>query len=223
VAFPTSIRRGRIVHSIPNGQLERPEGEFPGQGWLSYGDDAATVYLCNRGLPGANVTDGVLLLSLLRSAAMEYKGESAQAFEDGVHHSFSYSVFPADAAHPLEPWWEAEALNSPPLTVAAADVRPGREPRVRLEPGNVVLAALYRDGDALTARLYEAAGNTCRAEFWLAGLRACLETDALSFAGDPIPVRDGAIHLDFSPFQTKTLRLTVARTAGPPERPLSRR
>ena len=218
VAFPTPMRGGRIVHSIPNGHLDRPEGEFATQGWLSYGDDDATLYLCNRGLPGGNVTDGVMLLSLLRSTAMEYKGASALAFEDGVHHSFSYSIYPANRAHPLEPWWEAEALNSPPLTIAAADVRPGLEPRLRLEPGNVVLSALYRDGDVLTARLYEAAGTTCRAMFWLAGLQGCSETDALALHGSTLPVQDETVQFDLSPFQIKTLRLDVARVAALPSR-----
>lgn len=223
VAFPTTIRQGRIVHSVPFGQLERPEGEFPSQGWLAYGDEASTVYLCNRGLPGANVTDGVMLLSLLRSAAMEYKGVSSLAFEDGVHHSFSYSVIPADAAHPVQPWWEAEALNSPPLTMAAADVRPGVEPRLRLEPSNVALSALYRDGDIVTARLYEAAGTPCTAELWMVGLQSCTETDALVLTGASLPVRDEAVHLAFGPFQIRTLRLHLSRVAARAERSLSGR
>lgn len=223
VAFPTPVRGGRIVHSVPHGQLDRPEGEFPTQGWLSYGDDDTTLYLCNRGLPGGNVTDGVLLLSLLRSTAMEYKGVSALAYEDGVHHSFSYSVLIGNAAHPIEPWWEADAMNSPPLTVAAADVRPGREPRLSVEPGNVVLSALYRDGDLLTARLTEAAGTPCRATLWLAGMRACSETDALALTGAALPVEGEAVQLDLSPFQIKTLRLDVARSAPQPGGTLLRR
>ena len=223
VAFPTPIRGGRIVHSVPNGQLERPEGEYPTQGWLAYGDGDATVYLCNRGLPGGNVTDGVLLLSLLRSAAMEYKGVSTLAYEDGVHHSFSYCVIPSDAKHPVEPWWEAEALNSPPLTIAAADVRPGMEPRMRTDPGSIVLAALYRDGDVLTARLYEAAGMGCRCTIWMAGLQGCQETDALALTGQALAVRSETVELAFSPFQLKTLRLEVARRHAPEARTLSRR
>jgi hypothetical protein len=183
--------------------MERPEGEYPTQGWLGYGDGATTLYLCNRGLPGANVTDGVMLLTLLRSVAMEYKGPSSGAYEDGVRHSFSYSIIPADRTHPVEPWSETEALNSPPLALAAADVRPAFEPRVRLAPGNVVLSALYRDGDALTARLYETGGMACEAQFWMAGLKGCRETDAVTLTG---------VRLPFSPFQIRTLRLDVPRS-----------
>lgn len=212
VAFPTALSGGRIVHSIPFGQMERPEGEYPTQGWLGYGDGATTLYLCNRGLPGANVTDGIMLLTLLRSVAMEYKGPSSGAYENGVRHSFSYSIIPADQAHPVEPWSEAEALNSPPLALAAADVRPAFEPRVRLAPGNVVLSALYRDGDALTARLYETGGMACEAQFWMAGLKGCRETDAVTLTGDALSVVDQAVHLPFSPFQIRTLRLDVPRS-----------
>jgi alpha-mannosidase len=212
VAFPTAISGGRIMHSVPFGQVERPEGEYPTQGWLGYADDAAGVYLLNRGLPGGNVSDGVLLLSLLRSAAMEYKGPSVQAYEEGVRHTFSYSVVPADAEYPTDPWWEADSLNSPPMAITAADVRPGEEPRVRVEPASVVLSALYLDDGQLTARLHETAGVACAASLWVAGLRACRATDALSVEGAALPVQDEAVHVSLGPFQIKTLRLDVQRS-----------
>lgn len=211
VAFPTPFVGGRIVHAIPFGQERRPEGEYPTQGWCAYGDDRAAVYLLNRGLPGANVTGGVLMLSLLRSAAMEEKGPSARGYEDGVRHTFSYSVIPATPASPVEPWWEADALNSPPIAIAAADVRPREEPRVRLEPGAVVLSALYLDGERLTARLHEAAGTACTATLWVAGLIACRETDALSTEGASLPVADETALLSFRSFEIKTLRLETRR------------
>ncbi len=216
VAFPTAIRRGKIVHSVPFGQVERPEGEYPAQSWFGYAGDSAVVYMLSRGLPGANVTDGVLMLSLLRSAAMEYKGPSMQGYEDGVRHTFTYSVLPADAAHPAEPWWEADALNSPPLAITAADVRPGDEPRLRIEPRHVMLTALYLDGDQLTARLHEAAGVACDASIWLAGLTGCRETDALTLDGPSLPVDGETVTFHFKPFQIKTLRMEVRRGTSPP-------
>lgn len=212
VAFPTPFAGGRIVHAVPFGQERRPEGEYPAQGWLAYGDDRAAVYLLNRGLPGANVTDGVLMLSLLRSAAMEEKGPSARAYEDGVKHTYSYSVIPADPANPVDPWWEADALNAPPIAIPAADVRPREEPRVRVEPGAVMLSALCLDGEHVTARLHEAAGAPCDATLWMAGLVACRETDALSLEGAPVPVAGETARLAFRPLEIKTLRLDVRRT-----------
>ena len=68
VLFPTSIRDGQSVHEIPFGAIRRPDGiEFPAQNWIDYGNGQKGVALLNRGLPGNNVADGTMMLSLLRS------------------------------------------------------------------------------------------------------------------------------------------------------------
>jgi len=66
--FPTTIRNGRYFVEIPFGTIERPPGiEFPAQHWVDYTDGHRGVALLNFGLPGNLVTDGTLLLSLLRA------------------------------------------------------------------------------------------------------------------------------------------------------------
>jgi hypothetical protein len=110
------------------------------------------------------------------------------------------------------PWWEAEAFNNPPLAMAAADVPPGLEPRLGIEPASVVLTALYLDGGVLTARLHEAAGQRCEAVLWMRGLQACQVTDAMELEGQPLPVESNTVRLAMGPFQIMTLRLQVERS-----------
>ena len=71
VLFPTSIQNGKAFHEIPFGAIERKAGiEYPAQNWIDYGDGRRGLTLLNRGLPGNNVVDGTLLLSLMRSAKL---------------------------------------------------------------------------------------------------------------------------------------------------------
>ncbi|HXE53339.1 MAG TPA: glycoside hydrolase family 38 C-terminal domain-containing protein, partial [Tepidisphaeraceae bacterium] len=66
--FPTNIRDGRNFEAIPLGAIERPEAiEFPAQDWVNYGNSDRGVALLNDGLPGNVVTDGTIMVSLLRS------------------------------------------------------------------------------------------------------------------------------------------------------------
>ena len=65
---PRRSSDGQSVHEIPFGAIERPAGiEFPAQNWVDYGNGQQGVALLNRGLPGNNVADGTMMLSLLRS------------------------------------------------------------------------------------------------------------------------------------------------------------
>ncbi|MFX8624428.1 glycoside hydrolase family 38 C-terminal domain-containing protein, partial [Acinetobacter baumannii] len=66
--FPTSIKGGKNVQEIPFGAVERPIGvEYPAQNWVDYSDGRTGMGLLNQGLPGNLVTDGTLMVSLLRS------------------------------------------------------------------------------------------------------------------------------------------------------------
>jgi len=71
VVFPTSIQNGAVMEEIPFGTVERPlHQEFPAQNWVDYSDGTHGISLINEGVPGNNVADGTLVLSLMRSARL---------------------------------------------------------------------------------------------------------------------------------------------------------
>ena len=66
--FPTTIKDGKATHEIPFGSIDRPNAiEFPAQNWVDYGDGRHGLALLNIGLPGNLVSDGTMLVSLLRA------------------------------------------------------------------------------------------------------------------------------------------------------------
>ena len=71
VLFPTSIKKGTLTEEIPFGAVERSQSqEYPAQNWIDYGDGKKGLLLLNRGIPGNNVADGTMMLSLMRSTRM---------------------------------------------------------------------------------------------------------------------------------------------------------
>jgi len=172
--FPTSIKNGHNVMEIPFGAIERPTRiEFPAQHWVDYSDGQRGVALLNFGLPGNLVTDGTLMLSLLRSHNLGAYGfgggyepgmSSESGFGLGQPRTFHYAIVPHTGD-----WREAAVyrrgleFNHPLLTRKAAahtGTLPSRWGLVEISAPNVVLTALKPGpGRTTILRVYEAAGK----------------------------------------------------------------
>jgi alpha-mannosidase len=221
--FPTSIRDGESYHEIPFGAIQRPAGiELPAQNWVDYGDGKRGLALLNRGLPGNNVSDGTMMLSLARSSriqAYHYEGgyepgmSSDSGFELGTEFTFDYALVP----HAGD-WREAGIyrdgleFNQPLLALTAAPqpgVLPGRWGLAEIAPPNVVLTALKpaADGTAVL-RVHEAIGRPTSATIRLAAkLAAAEEVNLLEDAGKKLAVGDGVLQVDLRPFEIKSIKL----------------
>src|SRR5262249_48369540 len=66
--FPTTVVGGKSTHEIPFGAIDRPDSiEFPAQNWIDHNDGRRGLAVLNIGLPGNLVTDGTIMVSLLRA------------------------------------------------------------------------------------------------------------------------------------------------------------
>lgn len=157
-AFPTAFTgETQIIHGIPGGIQERPCGEYPAEGFIHYGDDKGGLFLLNRGLPGNNVDEnGVMLLSLFRSVAMEYKCESAGSFNEGIPHTFEYAVLPHDGNIYCEE--NASCIENYLRPVAFAE-NEYKENFWHSLPGNVRLLSLRKHPQGFFLRLCEVWGE----------------------------------------------------------------
>ncbi len=205
-AFPATVGKGTVAHEIPFGIQRRGHSEFPAHGFCDCADDGAGLTLLNRGIPGNNVDgNGVMLLSLFRAAAMEYKCESERSFNNGVPHTFEYAVMPRDGES-LDPVViPAELYVRPVHPVAAA---PEEYDFTGLElPGNVRVSALRESSGGIFLRLYEMLGKP--AAFRLnppKGLGMWRETDGLERpVSEPMPC---PAELVMKPFEIRNLMLT---------------
>ena len=170
--MPTSIKNGRDFQEIPFGAIERPVSqEFPAQNWADYSNAGRGVTLLNRGLPGNNVSGDTLILSLMRSTAIQTYGnfdqqsiESKGALELDEELTFHYALAPHSGD-----WRQARAYRAGlefnnPLVVRKAEPHKGILPKVwglvDVSPANVVLSAFKTAKDGSTiVRVYEADGQ----------------------------------------------------------------
>ena len=228
--FPTSIQNGRNVVEIPFGAVERPPGiEFPAQHWVDYSDGRRGVALLNFGLPGNLVTDGTLMVSLLRShnlGAYGYGGgyepgmSAETGFELGQHRSFHYAIVPHSGD-----WRQAEVYRSGlefnhPLVVHKAALHAGTLPNrwglLEISAPNVVLTA-FKPGPSGTTilRVYEAVGKaTAGVKLKVnAKIVTAHEVNLLEESGREVKFTKNTLDIDLHPFEIKTLKLQMRTQA----------
>jgi alpha-mannosidase len=224
--FPTTLRGGRSVHEIPFGALERPAGiEYPAQHWVDLSDGQRGLALLNDGLPGNVMTDGTLMLSLVRShtlGAYGYGGgyEPGMSSESGLQVGRSFTLRYALLTHAgdwraAQVWREGWAYNRPLLcrkVAAHAGPLPRRWSLVQVAHPQVVLTACKPGPDGTTVlRVYEASGQpatgvTVRVQPAIATAR---EADLLERPTGPATADAHTLRFDLRPFEIKTFTLTL--------------
>jgi alpha-mannosidase len=224
--FPTTIKDGKRTDEIPFGAIERPQGqEFPAQNWIDYGDGAHGLALLNCAMPGNNVADGTLMLSLLRSAAITAYGygggyepgvSSDSGLEIGQTLTLHYALMPHAGdwrdAGVTRAGWE---INNPLIVrkvTAHAGSLPPRWGWLEVSAPNVNVSALKpaRDGSVIL-RVYEAAGRlsmgvsiTVHAE-----IVSVHEANLMEDAGRELKTDNKSFQLDLHPYEIKTLKMSL--------------
>ncbi|HET6162362.1 MAG TPA: glycoside hydrolase family 38 C-terminal domain-containing protein [Planctomycetota bacterium] len=219
--FPTTIAAGRRIDEIPFGSLERPAGvEFPVQHWIDWSDERGGVALLNRGLPGNVVTDGVVMVSLLRAVDLRGYNEgrsSETGFELNVPRTLAYSVVPHPAdVRRSDLVRRGLELNRPLLArkfAAHAGSLPARRSGLDVSSPDVVVTAFKPGKDGTTIlRLYESSGLpaphvTLR---FAAKITDAARADLLEDATAPLSPDGATLTLDLRPFEIATLRVRLA-------------
>ncbi len=220
--FPTAFKDGRNFQEIPFGAIERPNAqEFPAQNWIDCSGGEDGVALINRGLPGNNIADGTMMLSLLRSTRVDVywgvEGEKSNTgLELGKELTFHYSLAPHRGD------WRAAGIyktglefNNPLLVrkmVSHAGTLPKTWGLLEVYPANVVLSALKPGADGTTViRVYEAAGQaTTGATIQLhAKVLSAKEANLMEDSGAKLKASRDTLQFDLHPFEIKTFKVRL--------------
>lgn len=227
--FPTTITTGKRFDEIPFGAIERPNGiEFPAQNWVDQGDEKHGLAVLNAGLPGHVVTDGAVMVSVLRSHNLGAYGfgggyepgmSSEDAFQIGKERTVRYALLPHSGD-----WREAAAPRAGlefnhPLIAGVVGVHEGTLLKswglIEVSAPNVVVSSLKptRDG-GIALRVYEAAGRPAAGTTIKlhADVVEAKEADLLESPKADSAVADGTIRIDLKPYQIKTLVLKTKAT-----------
>ncbi|MFO7897690.1 MAG: alpha-mannosidase [Planctomycetota bacterium] len=220
VAFPVDVRAAEATYEVQFGSLRRPthrntswdaaKFEVCGQRWADLSETGYGVSLLNDCKYGHDIHANVMRLTLLRAP------KQPDPTADLGHHAFRYALFPHAGDHVAAATVRRGAEFNVPLRAAIVASREGEMPTTTsffaVDSPHVVLDTVKKaeDDDALIVRLYEAHGGRARATLTTSlPVASAAECDLLERATDaePLAVEDGAVPLDFGPFEVKTLRL----------------
>lgn len=223
VAFPVDIVANKATYEIPFGALERPthrntsweqaQYEVCGHRWADLSEGDYGVSLLNDSKYGYDIKGGTMRLSLLR--APKWPDQSA----DQGEHEFTYSLYPHEqdwrAAHVVR---KAAELNHPVIPVRAptggfqaADVEllPAEQSMIKFESRSVILDTVKPEerGEGTIMRFYESAGSRecISVRMPRPPKRVCI-VNLLEEEMEELAVTDGFLHLDFKPFEIKSVK-----------------
>lgn len=226
--FPTSIHNGRRFDEIPFGAIERPEKhELPAQKWFDWSDGKHGVALLNVGLPGSDVIDDNIVLSLMRSARINSYGyiggyepgtSSDLGLELNQQRTFQYALVPHTGDWQNARVFRAGQEFNNPLVVRPVSQHAGtlhsKWGFLDLSNNDVVLSALMpaEDGKGLIVRVYEAAGRTAEGVklHFANGVSAASEVNLMEDQIASMSVEQNSIHFNLRPFEIKTFRVQLA-------------
>jgi alpha-mannosidase len=221
IAFPTSIKTGRVFNEIPFGAVKRGCWESPSQNWVDYTNESKGVAFLNRGIPGTSIVDGIFMLSVLRCTGMRQYGhqkvrhETIGAMEKNIEHTFEYALMPHHGD------WKTANLarkgveyNNPLIALKTIKHRGGLESEksfIDVSPENIVVTAIKKNSDnAIIVRLFESSGEPSSGKIVIfREIHEAFETDLLeNKLANLNPVKN-TLKFKMGKFEIKTLALYV--------------
>ncbi|HEY3331726.1 MAG TPA: glycosyl hydrolase-related protein [Capsulimonadaceae bacterium] len=210
--FGTPWKDATARHSVPFGAVVRDDNRYADQNYIeAVAANGDGVRVLNAGLPGNAVNNGVVSTLLYRSASMEYKAASEDAFEDGKRLVFDYAVRPFTSARPGNAEREGERINRP-LIVTRWPAGVSGAALVTVEPENVHVNAFYvTDIGELILRVHESTGTAAagRISFGV-NLAAAFVSDGLESPGSSVELDGDGFAIALRPWEIATWRLRFA-------------
>ena len=199
-AFPMAYKEGCVRHQVPYAIVERGEGVQSLDMFMDYATENAGAALMNRGIYTNNTEQGIMMLTLLRAVAMEYKCQSELSFNLGKTITCEYSLMPHALNGDDELWQQALAFNRPLLKTGLGDMN-------GFKVDGAYLSALRHDNDAVFARVYNGLASATTAVITVPeGYTAWALTDGCMEPGEKKPVVDGKLEIPLSAYKVQGVK-----------------
>lgn len=237
-SFPVDILADEATYEIQYGFLRRPthqntswdlaRDEVAAQKWVDLSQEDYGVALLNDSKYGYKIKGNVLDLNLLRSVPYTgprlvqdkdvAPGEPHHGFTDQCEHNFTYALLPHQGNHLQANVVKAGYELNVPLRLTP--LKPDQEGEIdkylcflSFDVPNIIIESIKKaeNSDDLIFRLYETERRKTRVQvdFWYP-VQSVVETNLLEEPlKKPENVEYGQMHLEFEPFEIKTLKVRV--------------
>jgi len=213
--------KGRYMASTPFGAIERkPEPrEYPMECWMDYSNEEKGFSLFTRGIPGHQVENGKVYLTLLRSVDLLSHGDKgpiipvmdALEVNREYEYEFAFMLHKGDWRE-AKVWAKALSFVDPPISMQIREVKakgelPGDKYSFLSLTDNAILTCLKRseDGRHVVARFYEASGQASNVKLsFFRRPRQILKSNITEEKEEP-----GSLEMELRPYQIVTLKLAL--------------
>lgn len=216
-AFEVDVLSDYATYEIQYGNVRRPthhntswdaaKFEVCAHKWADLSEDGYGVAILNDCKYGHDIHDGVIRLSLLKSAT--YPNPNA----DKEEHRFTYALMPHEGDYRTAGVVQAAYALNNPFYVKAASGGGSLEPRFSFAQAsceNVVIEVVKQaeKGEDLILRLYEAYGRRCRTSVTLPkAIESVWETDLLERPCTQLEADGEQFSFEIRPFEIKTFAI----------------
>ncbi|HOV68944.1 MAG TPA: glycoside hydrolase family 38 C-terminal domain-containing protein, partial [Clostridia bacterium] len=217
-AFPVDVHAEKAVYEIQYGNVERPthwntswdyaKFEVCAHKWADLSEDGYGVSLLNDCKYGHDIKDGVMRLTLLKSAAWPNVNADREV------HEFTYSLYPhAGSWRDSGTVQEAYKLNNPVIAVYEK-AHPGGLAKefslVWLDKENVVIEAVKKAEDSgdIIVRLYECYNRRARVKLtFCQPILQAWECDMLENEEIGMDIDGNSFEFEIKPYEIKTFKI----------------
>jgi len=199
-AFETA-ERGKVRYHVPYGIAERNEGAQPAGYFIDVASDRGGLALINRGLPANNCEDGIMMLTLFRSVAMEYKCQSELSYNTGSEYEVGFAILPhgADADDLIT---ENALLFNTPFVLAPSEAETSG-----WSVDGAYISAMRKTEDGVFLRVYGGTKKEKTARITLpAGFCEYAYADGIMRAGE-WQKTDGVLEVNLGAFEVKGIMI----------------
>ncbi|MHB9139353.1 MAG: glycoside hydrolase family 38 N-terminal domain-containing protein [Victivallaceae bacterium] len=195
--------------ALNSADYQHAAGDWPALNWVNYSDTTAALSVANTGTPGHQLVGKNIFVSLIRSGTRCEDGMMTPqfgSFDNGIHeYEFAFCAHQPDGIGKAVRL--GQLLNRKPVIhVSTAEKIPAKPlSLLKYDAENILLSAVYKDGDSIIVRLYETLGRAVKTQ--LHGKFKVYETDfALS---NECECSNNELY--FKPHEIKTLKLKVIK------------
>lgn len=175
--FEVPYQYRETARILSPGAYTHAKGEYPTLHWADYSDNEIGLSVANSGTPGYQLVGKDIMISLLRSGThcMDGTMYPQPGSYDNGEHVFDFVLSDHQGNHPEAAIETGEILNRAPVCIAnSASVN--YQSIVTIDKKNIVVSAIYRNGENLILRAYECLGMQTQCQLHCGGLE-CYASD----------------------------------------------
>jgi len=208
--FEVEYKFREKMAKLPKYIYSTSKGDWPALNWVYYYDDKIGIGVANKGIPGHQLNNGKIMISLLRSPTAKASGfiPDIGAYENGSHY-YEFAVLPTEPEKIDEIIkFSCNFINSPLSLLTKTDEKIKQKSFLSLDTEGIVLSSFKfsENKDGYIIRFFETEGKEKELKVSLNfNYKKIFETDLMENITKEVEVKN----IKIKPFEIKTFLIKI--------------